>query len=218
MNLHCAKCLTSRTGDVLGAPCRTSGCVGVIAELPAFATLVDSEPEPMTCGRRSDTYPGGFPVHPDRAEQRDHWQRFKSNGNRVCSYCGSLHPDDMFALVKASAEAAADADYRSVVEVEPSDKGYKIYIHQPGVRNAMEGGIKFYTQHLPRTPAGKSAVTEEQQAEFGQAVARSKARFDKMLYANRKAAPKEPDVVSLDDPTVPDSLVPIPPREHQEPT
>lgn len=30
--------------------------------------------------------------------------------------------------------------------------------------------------------------------------------------------PKEPDVVSLDDPTVPDSLVPIPQREHQKPT
>lgn len=186
VSLYCAKCLSGRTGDVLGARCRTDGCDGIITEIPAFSTLVETLPEPMTCGRRYDTYPGGMPVHHDRAEHLDHWQRFKSNGNRVCSYCGSLHPDDMFALVKASADAPDDADYRSVVEIERSDKGYKIYVQQPGVRNAMEGGIKFYIQHLPRSDDGtRVLVTDEQQADFARAVARSKARFDKMLSERR---------------------------------
>lgn len=187
MMLQCAKCLTTRTGDILGAPCRTDGCDGTITELPPFATQVEQLPEPMTCGRRSDMYPGNIFVHGNREEHQDHWQRFKSNGDRVCSYCGSLHPDDMFALVKASADAPEDADYRSVVEIEPSDKGYKIYVQQPGVRNAMEGGIKFYTQHLPRTADGKMDVSAEQQANLGVAVRRSRVRFEKMLYPQNAA-------------------------------
>src|SRR5579862_1269798 len=131
MNVQCPKCLTSRTGDVLGAPCRTPNCDGIITEVPAFSTLVNDLPEPMTCGRRFDTYPGGLPVHPDRGTGLDRWQRFKSNGDRVCSYCGSLHPDDWFALVKRSAEAPEEADYGTVPEIDRSDKGYKIYVHQP---------------------------------------------------------------------------------------
>lgn len=185
MNLHCTKCLTSRTGDVLGAPCRTDGCDGTITEVPAFATLVDVLPEPMTCGRRSDVYPGGLPAHRSTEQNQDRWQKFKSNGNRVCSFCGSLHPEDMFALVKQAAEAPADAEYKSVVNIEQSDKGYKVYVHQPGVRNAMEGGIKFYMQHLPRDPFGQVDVTPLQQVDFGKAVAASKARMAKRFGLGR---------------------------------
>jgi hypothetical protein len=112
MALHCPKCLTGRSGDVLGARCRTEGCDGVIEEQPAFSSLVDTLPEPMTCGRREDGARGA-----------DRWERFKRIDNRVCSYCGSLHPDDMFRLVRECAYAPADALYGSVVEMEPSDKG-----------------------------------------------------------------------------------------------
>lgn len=170
MDLHCPKCLTSRTGDVLGAPCRTLGCDGIIQVDPPFLTLVDVLPEPMTCGRRHDATKGA-----------DRWQKFKRIDNRVCSYCGSLHPDDMFRLVKECAEATHDAPYRSVVEVSFSDKSYKIYVHQPGVRNAHEGGIKFYTHHLPRDADGKLDVPEERQEELRRACASSRARFEKMM-------------------------------------
>jgi hypothetical protein len=175
MSLHCQKCLCGRTGDVLGEPCKTPGCGGIIEEEPEFSALVDELPEPMTCGRRAEslvahTFPGP-----------DHWQKFKSNGNRVCSYCGSLHPDDFLALVKASANAPEDATYRSVVDIEPSDKSYKIYVSQPGVRNAMEGGIKFYVQHLPRDPDGKFAVTDEQNGEYATAVRKTRTRFDRYM-------------------------------------
>ena len=184
--MYCKKCCGSRTGDIIRAPCQTPGCDGIIEKEPLFQDQVDSLPGAMTCGRRFDTYVRNIPVHKDRGEGQDRWEKFKSNGNRVCSYCGSLHPDDMFELVRSSANASVDAPYRSVVEVEPSDKSYKIYVHQPGVRNAMEGGIKFYTQHLPRDTEGKLAVTDVQQEEYGRAVRNSHIRFEKML--GRKSA------------------------------
>ena len=185
--MHCKKCLTGRTGDVIGAECRTPGCDGIIEEEPAFSTLVDELPEPMTCGRRGDIYPGGIFVH-GQEEGKDRWQKFKTNGNRVCSFCGSLHPEDLFALVKQCAEAPLDAEYNSVPEIDRSDKGYKIYVHQPGVRNAHEGGIKFYTQHLPRDADGNLAVTDEQNAEYAKAVRASKVRFERYLQVRFKRA------------------------------
>jgi hypothetical protein len=136
----------------------------------------------MTCGRRFDLYAGVIPAHGDRREGQDRWQRFKSNGDRVCSYCGSLHPDDMFELVRQSATVPEDADVHSVVEIKPSDKGYKTYVHRPGIRNAHEGGIKFYHQHLPKNPDGTLAVTQVQQDEYAEAVRRSRVRFERMLY------------------------------------
>jgi hypothetical protein len=171
ITLHCKKCLTSRTGDSLGAPCGTPGCGGMIEKQQEFRTLVDELPEPMTCPRRMEGY-----SPEDRATGRDRWQKFKTNGNRVCSYCGSIHPNDFFQLVTQSAHAREDAAYNSVVEIEPSDKTYKVYIWQPGVRNAMEGGIKFYMQHLPRED-GKLAITDQQNADYIRAVRASKARF-----------------------------------------
>ncbi len=189
MNLHCRKCLTGRTGDVLGEPCKTPGCEGIIEEVPGgsgvFRTLVDELPEPMTCGRRFDMYAGSISVHFDRQPGQDHWLRFKSNGNRVCSYCGSLHPDDFFAVVKVSTDSPESAAYKSVPEIEPSDKGYKIYVQQPGVRNALEGGIKFYTQHLPRNAEGKTTVSDEQNEQYGRAVRASRRRLDRYIVEIR---------------------------------
>jgi hypothetical protein len=187
--LHCKKCLCSRTGDKLGDPCKSPRCDGVIEEAPEFNTLVDELPEEFYCPRREES-PLGARVFPGP----DHWQKFKApHGNRVCSYCGSLHWEDMLALVHEAAIAPEDAPYHSVVSIEPSDKSYKCYVHQPGVRNAHEGGIKWYMQHLPRSHDGKISVTEEQQAEYALAVKRSRARFDKWLseqYPERHEAKK----------------------------
>lgn len=179
MYLHCKKCLTSRSGDVLGKACQTVGCDGMIEEQPTFSSLVDELQEPMRCPRRDESGQG------DRFPGPDHWQRFKLIDNRVCSYCGSLHSEDLFRLVKESANASVDAEYGSVVEIEPSDKSYKIYIRQPGVRNAREGGIKFYTPHLPRDEHGALAVLPEQQAEYSAAVKASRARFALAMKISR---------------------------------
>lgn len=132
--------------------------------------LVDQLPEPMTCGRRVES--GMDVLSPLRhsGPNLDHWKKFKSNGDRVCSYCGSLHPDDFWRLVKAAAEAPIEST--EAVSIDPSDKGYKVYVRQPGVQNAHDGGIKFYTPHLI------GPVTSEQQALYQEAVRRSRVRFE----------------------------------------
>lgn len=182
MYLHCPKCLTSRSEDILGAKCQTPNCEGVIEEVPAFSTLVDELPEPMTCGRRAESgRDEENSPFTNSGKGLDRWQKFKSNGDRVCSYCGSLHWEDMLRLVHEAAIAPEDADYRSTVSIEPSDKSYKVYVHQPGVRNAHEGAIKFYMQHVPRDENGKIVVTDEQQKEYALAVRMSAKRFQKYL-------------------------------------
>lgn len=125
------------------------------------------------CGRRDESWYGelGDTTEPDT------WDR-GPDGNRTCSYCGSLHPEDFFVLVKAAADAGPDAG-DDVPSINPSDKGYKIYVRQKGVRNASEGGIKFYTQHLPRP------VSEERNKEYADAVQLSRIRFEKYLASTR---------------------------------
>jgi hypothetical protein len=71
----------------------------------------------------------------------DHW-RTEPNGDRCCSYCGSLHFDDAIAIMTVYAEAG-DGRFST------SDKRYKYYMNRKGVQNAAQGGIKFYTWHLP---------------------------------------------------------------------
>ncbi len=187
LSLQCKKCLTSRTGDVLGEKCRTPGCDGVIEKQPDWTELVDRLPEPMTCGRRFDMYFGKMFVHGKPEKDKDYWERFKTNGNRVCSYCGSLHPEDFLELVKQCANEQEDATYQSSIRIEPSDKSYKIYVHQPGVRNAHEGGIKFYTQHLPRDGQGKLTITEDMEDEYHRAIVATNHRFEIYLKGVKEA-------------------------------
>jgi hypothetical protein len=61
------------------------------------------------------------------------------NGDRTCTFCGSLHPDDVIRLT-ASPEVSWE---------KASGKNYKLYVRQLGVSNASEGGIKFYLWHAP---------------------------------------------------------------------
>lgn len=59
------------------------------------------------------------------------------NGDRTCTFCGSLHPDDVLRLLDVPE-----------VQFTTTDKSYKFYVRQPGVANAREGGIKFYVHHV----------------------------------------------------------------------
>lgn len=111
------------------------------------------------CGRRDDA----FSFNRQDGPAPDTWDR-GPDGNRTCSYCGSIHPDDLMAIC------------RKVVDAEPgyavdgTDKGYKVYVRQPGVRNASEGAIKFYMQHVINDP------TPQDQQLFAAALAISSAR------------------------------------------
>lgn len=186
-SLGCKTCCGYRSGTKAGEPCNvTPGCSGVVEALPFFHELVDEMPEPMTCGRRTadgmdDENSPMRIVKPGK--NLDRWQRFKSNGDRTCSYCGSLHPEDFFELVRQCVVAGPDAPRGEQPEIEPSTKGYKIYVHRKGVRNAHEGGIKFYTHHLPQGPDGEIRVPKERNEEYKAAVAASEARFRRDLKA-----------------------------------
>ena len=87
--------------------------------------------ERQTCGRRMMDF-----GPQQRTENIDHWHKLV-NGDRTCSYCGSLHPMDVIDIVKKHGFGA----------IEGTDKGYKWYVRRPEVKNAMDGGIKYYRQH-----------------------------------------------------------------------
>ena len=72
------------------------------------------------------------------------WQK-EPNGDRTCTYCGSLHEVELIDILTHYADG--DEGYH----FDPSTKGYKLYGHRPGVQNAMQGGIKFYKWHIDKT-------------------------------------------------------------------
>lgn len=91
------------------------------------------------CGRRDESHFGR--VNPEQFP--DTWD-LGPDGNRTCSYCGSIHFEDLMAICRRVVDGAEG------YELEGTTKGYKVYIRQPGVVNASQGAIKFYKQHAPR--------------------------------------------------------------------
>lgn len=107
--------------------------------------------ETFFCGR------GAGPNSPFKAPMNGEatW-RTEPNGDRTCSYCGSLHPDDFLDIMEKY--AAGTPGYRFSL----TDKSYKVYAQRDGVENASQGGIKFYGAHAvpegdPRRAAHEAA-------------------------------------------------------------
>lgn len=111
------------------------------------------------CGRRDDM----FAMNRGDGPQPDTWD-LGPDSNRTCSYCGSLHPDD---LMKICHLVMTDERYA----IEGTTKSYKVYVSQPGVRNASEGAVKFYMHHAPKEP------TDNENQLFRDAVRISNERF-----------------------------------------
>lgn len=106
----------------------------------------------QTCPRRQE----GGPWDPG-FEGVDTWQ-IAPNGDRTCSFCGSLHPEDYVAIVK---DYVADVPG---VQFDTSNKGYKRYARRAGISNAGQGGIKFYGAHIPTDEAERAALHAADQA------------------------------------------------------
>jgi hypothetical protein len=121
------------------------------------------------CGRRGESWHGATDH-----DLPDTWD-LGPDGNRTCSYCGSIHPDDLMEICRKTLESE---EYG----VEGTDKSYKVYVRQPGVRNASEGAIKFYKQHAPERP------TEAEKALFSAAVRVTHERFMKRYYPEKAAS------------------------------
>lgn len=93
--------------------------------------------------------------------------RTEPNGDRTCSYCGSLHPDDFLDILRRF--AAGEPGYR----FELTTKSYKVYANRPGVQNASQGGIKFYGHHA--VPVEDPQRAEHENA-FRAAIAKCRER------------------------------------------
>jgi hypothetical protein len=72
----------------------------------------------------------------EREENIDHWAVL-ANGDKTCSFCGSLHPMTVIDIIKKYGFGV----------IGRTDKSYKWYVTRPEVKNAMEGGIKYYRHH-----------------------------------------------------------------------
>lgn len=84
----------------------------------------------------------------EHKENLDRWERV--GADRACSFCGSMHPDDL--------NVALD-DENTGIGI--SDKRYKVYIQRPTVSNAKEGAIEYYTWHRPVDDATATALLEK---------------------------------------------------------
>ncbi len=116
------------------------------------------------CGARGEVNLNEVPTYPDT------WD-VGPDGNRTCSHCGSIHFDDLLAICKKS---LTDERYA----VEGTTKGYKYYVKQPGVRNAGEGAIKYYTYHSPRE------ISDKDYDLFRAALQKSHERFRAFMESN----------------------------------
>lgn len=98
------------------------------------AQQVEEAMLPHMCPRRGELPPSAqFPT-------QDVWRLV--GPDRVCSFCGSIHSEDLRALLPSVVDGAQ-------IHLDVSDRRHKVYIRRPGIRNAGEGAIKFYLVHGP---------------------------------------------------------------------
>lgn len=70
----------------------------------------------------------------DKASKPDRWDIREIPGIRHCSYCGSIHPDDLIELIRKHGFGI----------IQKTDKSYKWYIRIPGHEGFC---VKYYRSH-----------------------------------------------------------------------
>lgn len=70
----------------------------------------------------------------DKSSKPDRWDIREIPGIRYCSYCGSIHPDDLIKLIRE----------HSFGIIQKTDKSYKWYIRIPGHEGVC---VKYYRSH-----------------------------------------------------------------------
>jgi hypothetical protein len=93
----------------------------------------------FTCGRRLEAFNPAF----RKDAGLDQWER--RGDDLCCSYCGSMHPEEVRAIAKSIVAGSAPEG----TKIDWSDKSYKLYVTRQKIANATMGGIKFYMQHAP---------------------------------------------------------------------
>lgn len=99
-------------------------------------------------------------------DEPDKWVQW--GDDRVCSYCGSLHPEEFINFLKDAIDPTKPRHY-----LGETTKGHKVYIHRPNVSNASEGAIKFYGWHTPSPLSAEDAALfrEAQEVSFRKMMA-----------------------------------------------
>ncbi|MBI4900916.1 MAG: hypothetical protein HY829_10615 [Actinobacteria bacterium] len=117
------------------------------------------------CPRRDEVL---NPDGPFKVPNHDEWHG--KDPRRTCSWCGSMHPDDFLAAIRAG------------VTVGPTDKSYKAYVEETlndpdrvalGERYKAQGFTREHATDLAKHASGAHIgkfyyrhLSEEQQGEF----------------------------------------------------
>jgi hypothetical protein len=93
---------------------------------------------PHSCPKRM-LEPGPW----ERKDGLDDWEIRKEGGYRACTFCGSIHPED---LVKFCDKVDGLENY--ITRKGSIGPVAKLNLHDKSIKNATEGPIKFYTTHF----------------------------------------------------------------------
>lgn len=111
----------------------------------------------------------GNPLAGKSCPAPDFW-RTRPNGDRTCSFCGSVHPDDAISILTDYVEHKKG-------RFDMTGKGYKFYMSRPDVTNAAEGAIKFYTWHL-------DGLSEEKREQISRLLFLAARRLSEIIRTN----------------------------------
>jgi hypothetical protein len=118
--------------------------------------------------------PVGTRHHPHASDDPtpDTWD-VRPNGDRVCSHCTSMHPDDFAAL---ALKACGDAAYG----IEYTQFPWRLSVFQPGVDSDSEGAKRFHRWHAPANPRPDETANISLAIHLtrGRKIAAAKASFD----------------------------------------
>ena len=121
----------------------------------------------QTCPRRREGGPW------DSVEQQDRWELV--GVDRVCSFCGSLHPAAMERV------CAAALDPQDPTRVTQSVIAHKIYVSRPQLRKGELGSTKYYRQHDYTDPPDRQRLTDL----LTRALAQSRTKAFLTIRSNR---------------------------------
>jgi hypothetical protein len=115
-----------------------------------------------------------------RFEDEDQCWNVLPNGDKTCSGCGSYHPKEWIDwLDKATDPSTED-------RLTTTDKGYKMYVEKPGVRNASEGAIKVYLQHVKQYAEEHKLNIEELDKKIHAAAIAGNTKFQAKMNKMRE--------------------------------
>jgi hypothetical protein len=107
----------------------------------------------MKCPRADESPLGSMSAYGKDA----YWRAPPSSEHQACSYCGSMHPDELMALVEQGAL------------ITPTDESYKIYVEVPHLmagRDIQVGTVTGPTHDYLGKPMFENITPEEKAAGY----------------------------------------------------